>query len=85
MVSRSRNPGDKQNREVALWKEPNGRARALKLPKGCHGLLLTLTNRLVEQFTLDGRGDGKITMQFALGSAHGIAHPDPPAWIGLMP
>lgn len=85
MVSRSRNPGDKQNREIALWKEPNGRARVLKLPKGCHGLLLTLTNRLVEQFTLDGRGDGKITMQFALGSAHGIAHPDPPAWIGLVP
>jgi hypothetical protein len=85
MVSRSRNPGDKQNREIALWKEPNGRARVLKLPKGCHGLLLTLTNRLVEQFTLDGRGDGKITMQFALGAAHGIAHPDPPAWIGLMP
>jgi hypothetical protein len=85
MVSRSRNPGEKQNREIALWKEPNGRAKVLKLPKGCHGLLLTLTNRLVEQFTLDGRGDGKITMQFALGAAHGVAHPDPPAWIGVTP
>jgi hypothetical protein len=85
MVSRSRNPGEEQNREIALWKEPNGQAQVLKLPKGSHGLLLTLTNRLVEQFTLDGRGDGKMSMQFALGGAHGIAHPDPPAWIGPVP
>ena len=85
MVCRSRNPGEQENREIALWKEPNGRAQALKLPKGSHGLLLTLTNRLVEQFTLDGRGDGGSTMQFALGAAHGIAHPNPPPWIGLVP
>jgi hypothetical protein len=85
MVSRSRNPGEEQNREIALWKEPNGQAQVLKLPKGSHGLLLTLTSRLVEQFTLDGRGDGKMSMQFALGGAHGITHPDPPAWIGPVP
>jgi len=85
MVSRSRNPGDPENREIALWKEPNGRAQVLKLPSECHGLLLTLTNRLVEHFTLDGRGDGKMTMQFGLGGAHGIKHPSPPAWIGRVP
>jgi hypothetical protein len=84
MVDRSRSPGDPENREIALWKEPNGRARVLKLPKGSHGLLLTLTNRLVEQFTLDGRGDGKMSMQFALGAAHGVTHPDPPPWIGRV-
>ena len=85
MVERSRNPGDAQNREIALWKEPNGRARVLKLSEGSHGLLLTLTNRLVENFTLDGRGDGKMSMQFALGAARGVTHPDPPAWIGPVP
>ena len=85
MVLRSRNPGEPENREIALWKEPNGKAQVLKLPKRSHGLLLTLTNRLVEQFTLDGRGDGKMTMQFTLGAAHGIAHPNPPAWIGPVP
>jgi hypothetical protein len=85
MVARSRNPGDPENREIALWKEANGRARVLKLPKESHGLLLTLTNRLVEQFTLDGRGDGEMTMQFALGAAHGVKHPNPPAWIGHVP
>jgi len=85
MVLRSRNPGDEINRAIALWKEPNGRAQVLKLPRGSHGLLLTLTNRLVRQFTLDGRDDGEMTMQFALGAAHGIAHPNPPAWIGPVP
>jgi hypothetical protein len=85
MVCRSRNPGEQENREIALWKEPNGRAQVLKLPRGSHGLLLTLTNRLVEQFTLDSRGDGGMTMQFALGAAHGITHPNPPAWIGSVP
>jgi hypothetical protein len=84
MVSRSTSPGDAKNREIALWKEPNGRARVLKLPKGSHALLLTLTNRLVEQFTLDGRGDKTRTMQFALGAAHGIAHSNPPLWIGRV-
>jgi hypothetical protein len=85
MVSRSRKPGDPENREIALWKEPNGKAEPQKLPKGSHGLLLTLTSRLVEQYSLDGRSDGKMTMQFALGAAHGIAHPDPPSWIGKVP
>jgi hypothetical protein len=85
MVDRSRNPGDPENREIALWKEPNGKAQMLKLPKGNHGLLLSLSNRLVEQFTLDGRGDGEMTMQFTLGAAHGVTHPDPPGWIGQVP
>jgi hypothetical protein len=85
MVVRSRNPGDEINRAIALWKEPNGKAQVLKLPKGSHGLLLTLTNRLVRQFTLDGRDDGEATMQFALGAAHGITHPKPPPWIGPVP
>jgi hypothetical protein len=82
MVARSMMPGDAQSREIALWKEPNGKARSLKLPHGDHALLLTLTSRLVEQFTLDMRSDGTATVQFGLGAAHGIRHPDPPAWLG---
>ena len=85
MVSRSAMPGDPLNREIALWKESHGRAKALRLPKGDHALLLTLTNQSVEQFTLDGRGDGGYTMRFGLGAAHGIRHSDPPMWLGPMP
>jgi hypothetical protein len=85
MVARSKMPGEQQSREVALWKESDGKARALKLPSGNHALLLTLTSQLVEQFTLDGRGDGKTTVRFGLGAAHEIRHSDPPEWLGPVP
>ena len=84
MVLRSAMPGDPENREIALWKEPEGRARALKLPKGHHALLLTLTSRGIEQVTLDGRGDRGATINFTLGAARGIKHPTPPAWVGAV-
>ena len=77
MVARSSMPGEPKNREIALWKEANGEAQVLRLPKGDHALLLTLTSRTVEQFTLDGRGDGFSTVQFRLGSVHGIRHSVP--------
>jgi hypothetical protein len=35
-------------------------------------LLVTLTSRMVEQFSLDGRGDGGSTVQFELGAAQGV-------------
>jgi hypothetical protein len=79
-------PGEQQKREIALWKRPDGQAKALKLPHGDHALLLTLTSRSVEQYTLDGRGDGGQTVRFELGAAHGIRHPDPtPEWLGRVP
>jgi hypothetical protein len=81
MVARSTMPGEMRNREIALWKEPNGKAVSLKLPRGDHALLLSLTQRTVEQFTLDRRGDGGATVQFALGAAHGIRHAAPPVWL----
>jgi hypothetical protein len=83
MVARSTLPGEPRNREIALWKEPNGKAVSLKLPRGDHALLLSLTQRTVEQFTLDRRGDGEATVQFALGAAHGIRHASPPAWLKM--
>ena len=84
MVVRSTMPGEPQNREIALWKEPGGRARTLKLPKGDHAVLLSLTSRPVEQFTLDGRSDGGTTVHFGLGGAHGIKHRNPPPWVGSV-
>ena len=82
MVARSSMPADPQSREIALWKEPTGKARPLRLPKGDHALLLTLTSRMIEQFTLDGRSDGGATVHFALGAAHPVRHPAPPWWLG---
>ena len=82
MVARSITPGETQHREIALWKEPEGRAKVLNLPKGDHALLLSLTSKEVEQFTLDGRGDNEMTVHFGLGAVHGIRHPQPPDWLG---
>jgi hypothetical protein len=85
MVTRSSMPAEDQSRGIALWKEPTGKAQPLKLPKGDHALLLSLTGRRIEQFTLDGRGDGGATVHFGLGAAHGVRHPSPPPWLGPMP
>lgn len=83
MVERSSMPGDPENREIALWKQPNGKAKILKLPQKHHALLLTLTSQLAEQYTLDGRGDGGATVHFGLGAARPVKHPQPPTWLGL--
>jgi hypothetical protein len=81
MIARSSMPGDVGNREIALWKEPGGKAVSLKLPTGHHALLLSLTTRYVEQYTLDCRSDGGTTVRFELGAAHPIRHPKPPTWL----
>ena len=85
MIARSSMPGETISREIALWKEPGGKAVPLKLPKGDHALLLSLTSRRVEQHTLDGRADGGSTVRFELGAAHGLRHPTPPPWLGFVP
>jgi hypothetical protein len=85
MIARSFMPGETVSREIALWKEPGGKAVALKLPRGDHALLLSLTIRNIEQYTLDGRTDGGSTVRFELGAAHGLRHPTPPSWLGTVP
>jgi hypothetical protein len=75
-------PGDNESREIALWKEPKGKAKALKLPKGAHGLLLTLNSGYEEQFTLDGRGDEGETPVLKFGAVHGVTYQGPPlSWL----
>jgi hypothetical protein len=83
MVRRASMPGDARSSEIALWKEPGGRAQSLKLAEGDHALLLTLTSTLVEQFTLDLRSDGRETVRFGLSAAHGVRLQDPNrhAWL----
>jgi hypothetical protein len=81
MVRRSVMPGDAEPREIALWKEPLGQARPLQLPRDRHALLLSLTLGFGRDYTLDGRDDGGSSVRVALGGVHGVAHPDPPAWL----
>lgn len=81
MVRRSRMPGEKERREIALWKEPGGEAKELSLPDGCHGLLVTLSQSWETNYTLDGRSDNKSTMNLSLTGARGVCHPHPENWI----
>jgi hypothetical protein len=82
MVMRAAMPGSEQaHREIALWKEPGGTAKELWLPRGCHGLLLTLCSSWEKNFTLDGRDDGGATMQLSLSGVRPVRHPEPPRWL----
>lgn len=81
MVRRSRMPGEKERREIVLWKEPGGEAKELSLPDGCHGLLVTLSQSWETNYTLDGRSDNKGTMSLSLTGVRGIAHPAPADWV----
>ena len=78
-------PGEPTNREIALWKEPGGKAVSLKLPKDDHALLLSFSSHKVEQHTLDRRTDHRNTVCFELGAAHGLKVATPPPWLGTVP
>ena len=53
----------------------------LGLPQGSHALLLTLRTLDEENWTLDGRSDGKATVRLKLISQAEITHPKPPTWV----
>jgi hypothetical protein len=76
MVRRSAMPGDSVEPVVALWKDPLGEVIELKLPKGAHGLVLTLSQHNEENFTLDGRSDEGSTVSLSLTGVHAVAARD---------
>lgn len=78
MVRRSSVPGEEESRHIALWKEPYGVARELKLPRGCHALLLTLSQSSETNYSLDGRSDRGGTVRLLLSGVRGISYPGPP-------
>jgi hypothetical protein len=83
MLARSVRPGEVVPREIALWKGNEGITQELKLPAGDHALLLTVTRRSEEQFTLDGRSDYCFTHRLEISGVHGLRHPKPPEWARL--
>lgn len=81
MMERSVMPGESEPRQVALWKDASGQARELSLPRGAHGLVLSLDAGREERWTLDGRTDRNRTVRLSLGAVRAVAHPSPPAWL----
>jgi hypothetical protein len=73
MVDLSRPPsGAKQSRAIGLWKDARSGYAELELPKDAQGLLLNLCLENREEFTADGRSDGRTTCYPRLGGIHHV-------------
>jgi hypothetical protein len=81
MIRRSTMPGEDESRQIALWKDAGGVAQELKLPRGAHGLLLTLSQSSETSCAQDGRSDHGATTRLSLSGVRAIRHPQPPEWI----
>lgn len=78
MIRRSSPPGFRGPDVVGLWKQPDGSATQLLLPDADHGLLICLTSRNEEQFTMDLRSDGGGSVRFELSSVCAVRLADRP-------
>jgi hypothetical protein len=78
----SSEPGKRETREIALWKQSGGSATELWLGTGSHALLLALSCHKEQNSTIDGRSDQGATVRVELTSVHSVTHPHPlPPWI----
>ena len=58
-LSRPQDSKDDHSGVIALWREPKKAARPLVLPKGDDALVISLSESRGEEWTADGRSDGK--------------------------
>lgn len=69
-LSRPRD-GRSRNRVVALWKDAKtGGPYEIELDDGCDGVILSLAMRRVEEWTADGRSDGRNALYPILSGVH---------------
>ena len=65
--------GPSRGRIVALWKDAKRNAPVeIELPDGYDGVVLSLTARWFEEFTADGRSDGKSASHPVLSGVHPV-------------
>jgi hypothetical protein len=87
-VQRSAQPGE-DPREVALFRDSGGTDTELRLPRGKHALLLTLSPVIQKERTLDRRpsegatdeGQESEALRYSLTGSRAIQHPRPPFWL----
>jgi hypothetical protein len=73
MAALSRPPGKPISRVVGLWKDAvRSEPVELSLPEDADGLVLTLSAEFREEFTADGRGDGRTTGFPVLAGVHPV-------------
>ena len=66
MVARSRPPGKKASRVVALWHDPSTGVHEISLGRGAHGVLLTANVDRESTWTADGRRHANNTPRLTL-------------------
>ena len=73
MCEFSRPPGKPPSRAIALWKDAySGEAVQIDLPPRADAVLLNLVRRMSEEWTADGRSDGKTAGYPALAGIHPV-------------
>jgi hypothetical protein len=70
MVARSRPPGTKHSRVVALWHDPTSGAREVSLGRGSIGVILTADVEQQSTWTADGRQHPNNTPRLRLSAVH---------------
>jgi len=81
MIRRSRPAGASHDAVIGLWKDREGQSKELILPDSCHGLVLCLTSKSVEQRTIDSRTDDGSVIEYRLGATLPVSVKNPPAWL----
>ena len=81
MIERSAMPGADAKPVVGLWKDSYGAAKELVLPRGAHGLVLSLNRCKRRQVTLDHRESKEAAVQYRLGAARAVRVERPPRWL----
>jgi hypothetical protein len=74
-------PGTESRAVVGLWKERQGAAKELVLPRAHHGLVLSLNCCHKKQVTLDHRVDKDPTLEYRLGATRAVRLKNIPAWL----
>jgi hypothetical protein len=88
MVRRARTPkqplpGPEPRWCIGLWRQPGGDTHELDLPKGYHGLVLSLSSHATTQVTLDLRDDQNSSFRFTLSSVRPVKAQKIPDWLAL--
>ena len=70
MVARSRPPGTKPSRVVALWHDPTSGVREVSLGRGSIGVVVTADVEQESTWTADGRHHTNNTPRLRLSGVH---------------
>ena len=65
--------GPNRSRVIALWRDPQTGVRELELPAKASALVLNVTVEYGEEWTADGRGDGRVSGYPILAGYHPIS------------